>query len=170
MSTRTDWRKPIAAHAEETYWVEPAEDGTNGDPRRAIRWHLSEEGLERVKALMACALCLTTFPAPPRKDTWRIWKTSGFGFLFPLPESKRLVCEERCPICKSTVSAEQFKVQNDEEWSEEDEKLFQGNMLALEDDRERFDFMDMRWVERLGLRDPVAPPSRRKSMKRRGES
>ena len=169
-ATRIDWRKPVAAHAEETYWVEPAEDGTQGQPRRSIRWHLSEEGYGRVRRMEACHQCLTGFPAQPRKGTWRIWKTSGFGFLHSLEDSRKLIEAGRCPICKSEISPEMLELQLDPSWAEEDAKLKQAKYDSLDDARERDTHYDEMLIERLGLRDPVAPPSRRKSMKRRGES
>lgn len=133
---RVDWRKPLAAHAEETYWLEPSEDGTGDQPRRSIRWHLSEEGMGRIERLEACPFCLTGFPAPPRKDTWKTWKASGFNWVHSLADSKRLVGEHRCPICKSEISAEMLALQIDDEWAAEDTKLKQAKYDALDEQRE----------------------------------
>lgn len=167
--TRPDWRTPIQASAEETYWSEPSEGGSD-QPRRSIRWMVSQEGLERITRLEACMHCLTGFPAPPRKENWSTWKTSGFRFLYPLADSKRLVLDQRCPICKGEITAEMLDVQIDDEWQEEDAKLKEAKYALLDDDRERDEHLDNARIEKLGLRDPVAPPSKRKSMKRRGES
>lgn len=164
-----DWRTPIRAVAEETYWLEVSEDGSR-EPRRAIRWHVSAEGLERIRSMRACWDCLNGFPAPPRPDTWAIWKTSGFNWLFSVEDSRRLICDRRCPFCKSEITPEMLAVQLDEEWTAEDALLKKGSMLHLEDMRERDTHRDEQQIARLGLRDPVAPPSKRKSAKRRGES
>lgn len=134
---KVDWRKPLAAFAEETYWVEPAEDGTRGQPRRSIRWIVGEEGLGRIERLEACAFCLTGFPAPPRKDTWKTWKASGFGWLHSLEDSKKLICESRCPICKSEVSAEMLSVQMDPDWAVQDAALKKAKYDALDEQREQ---------------------------------
>lgn len=168
--TAVDWRKPIIAPAEETYWLEPAEDGSRGEARRAIRFHLSEESYGRVQRMEACPMCLTGFPAPPRKENWRIWKTSGFGWIHSLADSKRLICESRCPICKSEITPEMLELQTDADWQEEDDAISSAKYAQLDADREREEYVEEKLIERLGLRDPVAPPSRRKSAKRRGES
>lgn len=166
---QVDWRTPIAAHAEETYWIEVSEDGTE-NPRPAVRWHLSAEGIGRIKRMEACWNCLTGFPAPPRRDTWTIWKLSGFGWVHSLRESKKLVQAGCCPLCKAECSPEMLALQIDEGWQEEDEMLKRAKYANLEADREREYHADQRRARELGLIAPVAPPSRKHSVKRRGES
>jgi hypothetical protein len=166
---RTDWRVPIHAVAEETYWYEVAEDGTE-EARPAIRWHVSAEGLGRIQRMEACWDCLTGFPAPPRPDTWAVWKTSGFGWVHSLADSRKLVRNRQCPLCKAEITPEMLALQLDTEWTAEDHKLKAARDANLDDDRERFDHADQAMAKNLGLIEPVAPPSRRKSMKRRGES
>lgn len=165
---RVDWRKPIAAVAEETYWTEPSEDGSD-QPRRAIRWHVSEEGLGRIRRMEACWDCLTGFPARPCKENWRIWRDSGFNWLHSISDSRKLVYAGRCPFCKSEISPEMLALQLDTDWTEEDEALKRGKELALQDERERFERADLALARSLGLIDAVAPPSRGRSVKRRGE-
>lgn len=169
-TTRPDWRKPLRGMAEETYWTEPSEDGSGDQPRRSIRWLVDDEGLGRIERLEACPFCLTGFPAPPRPDTWSIWKTSDFGWLHSLADSKALVRQGRCPICKSEISSEMLAIQVDQEWADEDAKLQKAKLDNLDDEREREEHAENKQIERLGLLDPVAPPSKRKSAKRRGET
>lgn len=171
ITPQRDWRRPIASVAEETYWADAREDGSS-QPRRAIRWHVSAEGLERIRSKMACWDCLTPFPAPPAKANWATWRASGFRWhpVFGLAGSRKLIEAGCCPICKSEVSDEMLAVQMDEEWTAEDAMLKAGAAIRLEDERERFDHADEARARRLGLVEPVAPPSRRKSAKRRGES
>lgn len=167
--TRIDWRKPIAAHAEETYWTDTSEDGSD-QPRRAIRWHVSEEGLGRIMRMEACWDCLCGFPAPPRRDTWKTWLTSGFGWIHSIPDSKKLVCNRQCPMCKAEITPEMLTLQLDTEWTREDAALKAAKMINLEDDRERFERADLARARALGLIVPVAPPSRASTVKRLGES
>ncbi len=167
---RIDWRVPVAAHAEETYWAEPSEDGSEGQPRRAIRWHLSAEGMGRVRRMEACWDCLTGFPAPPRRDTWATWKTSGFTFIHSLAESRALIVKRRCPLCKAEITPEMLAVQLDEAWTDEDARLKQAKLDNLDDDRERFDTADLARANALGLIVPVAPVAKALSVKRTGES
>lgn len=164
-----DWQRPVAGEAEETHWIEVSEDGTE-HPRPAIRWHVSAEGLARIKAKMACWDCLTPFPAPPRRDTWATWKTSGFNWLTTEADAKRRVRSGCCPICGSEISDEMLALQIDTARTEEEAKLKAGKEAWLAEDRARFAFEDERMARALGLIQPVAPPSRRKSAKRRGES
>jgi hypothetical protein len=131
---------------------------------------LSEEGYGRVMRMEACPFCLTGFPAPPRKDTWPTWKASGFVFLFDLKESKRLISEHRCPICKGEISADMLAIQDDTEWQSEDDALKRAAEANLDADREREEFEDLALANRLGLVEPRSPVSRRKTVKRIGES
>jgi hypothetical protein len=167
--TKIDWRKPLHAVAEETYWLEKQEDGTD-EPRPAIRWNVSLEGLGRIRRMEACWDCLTGFPAPPRPDTWVVWKTSGFGWVHSLEESRKLIRNRQCPLCKAEITPEMLALQLDEAWTEEDEQLKRARDLNLEDDRERDEHADYARARELGLIVPVAPPSRTLSAKRRGES
>lgn len=167
----SDWRRPIASVAEETYWTDVAEDGSD-QPRRAIRWHVSEEGMGRIHRMEACWDCLTPFPAPPTSANWHIWKASGFKWhpLFGISGSRKLVNAGRCPICRSEINSAMLEIQMDDEWTKEDARLKQAAADNLAADRERDEHEDRARAQRLGLIDPVAPPSRRKSAKRRGES
>lgn len=166
---RIDWRTPLHAVVEETYATVFADDGSErSEPQ--IRFIVSAEGLGRIKRMEACWECLTGFPAPPRPDTWAIWKTSGFGWVHSLADSKKLVQNRQCPLCKAEITAEMLAVQLDEEWTAEDAKLKQAKYDNLDDDRERDHFADVRLADSLGLIIPRAPVSIAQSMKRRGES
>jgi hypothetical protein len=167
--TRIDWRTPLHAQAEETYWTDVSEDGSD-QPRRAIRWHVSEEGLGRIMRMEACWDCLAGFPAPPRPDTWATWLTSGFNFVHSIADSKRLVRNRQCPLCKAEITSEMLAIQLDTAWTDEDAALKAAKMDNLDDDRERFDRADRLRAQALGLIVPVAPPSLRHTVKRRGES
>lgn len=166
---RVDWRTPLHGIAEETYWIEVSEDGTE-TPRPAIRWHVSAEGLGRIMRMEACWNCLTGFPAPPRKDTWKTWKTSGYNWLHSVADSKKLVQDGCCPLCKAECSAAMLALQIDSDWTEEDARLKQAKMDNLAADREAEEHADRALADKLGLIDPVAPPSRSFTVKRRGES
>lgn len=166
---RVDWRVPIHAVAEETYWIEVAEDGTE-HPRPAIRWQMSAEGVGRVMRMEACWDCLTGFPAPPRPDTWATWLTSGFNFIHSVADSKKLVRNRQCPLCKAEITPEMLALQIDTDWVEEDARLKREKNDWLENDREEFAAADMARARALGLIVPVAPPSKTLTVKRLGES
>lgn len=166
---RIHWREPLHAVAEETY--ARFYDST-GDERAepAIRWQVSAEGLGRIRRMEACWECLTGFPAPPRPDTWKTWLTSGFGWVHSIAESKKLVCNRQCPLCKAEITPEMLALQLDAAWTEEDAALKKGRDLGLEDEREREHAADLARAQALGLIVPVAPPSKTLTVKRRGES
>ena len=167
--TRIDWREPLHAHSEETYWTDVSEDGSDV-PRRSIRWHVSEEGLGRIMRMEACWDCLTGFPAPPRPDTWATWLTSGFNWIHSIADSKKLVRNRQCPLCKAEITPEMLSIQLDTAWHDEDAALKAAKLDNLDDDRERFESADLARARALGLIVPVAPVSRAHTVKRRGES
>lgn len=162
--SRIDWRRPIQAQAEETYWTDQAEDG--GDqPRRAVRWLLAEEGYGRVMRGEACWNCLTGFPAPLGRAHLDDWHTSTFVFIQPWSQVRKLIRNTQCPICRADCSPEMLAIQDDQEFAAEDDRLRMGVQLRLEDEREREDAAEL-----LLPREEIAPPSRSKSMKKQGES
>lgn len=168
MSKRIDWRVPIQAQAEETAWTDISE-GTN-QPRRSIRWLLSEEGYGRVHRGEACWDCLSGFPAPLGKGFLTEWHNSGFVFPFGWAQARRRIRNEQCPLCGAECTSEMLTIQTDDAWQQEDDRLYEGSRLRVEDEREREQHEDARKIEALGLIAPVAPPSRSKTMKRLGES
>lgn len=168
MSARIDWRKPIQAQAEETAWTDISE-GTN-QPRRSIRWLLSAEGYGRVHRGEACWDCLTGFPAPLGKADLTTWHASGYVFPFGWSQARRRIRNMQCPLCGAECTDEMLAIQTDDAWQAEDDRLYEGSRLRVEDEREREEHADSALIERLGLRDPLAPPARAQSMKRKGES
>lgn len=163
--TVIDWRKPIQAQAEETYWTDEAEDGSPDQPRRAIRWLLAEEGYGRVMRGEACWNCLTGFPALLGRDQLDEWHRSSFVFIQPWAQVRKLIRNGQCPICRADCSAAMLAIQVDDEFRKEDDRLRMGVQLRLEDEREREEAAEL-----LLPREEIAPPSRAKSMKRVGES
>lgn len=91
----SDWRDPIRAHHEETYWLGPM-----GDVERGNRWFVDQDGYERITGGMACLHCLTPFPAPVGEVFLSFWKTAEFRFPFGQEEALKLIAQERCPICR----------------------------------------------------------------------
>jgi hypothetical protein len=160
----SDWRAPIQAHAEETYWTDYAEEGSE-QPRRAIRWLLSPEGFGRVARGEACWNCLSGFPAPLGKAHLDRWHRSDFGFIAKWTEVRKLIRNEQCPLCRAECSKEMLAIQIDEARTTEEQRLYNASQLRLEDERERED-----WAEQFLPREEIAPPSRHKSMKHRGET
>lgn len=168
MSGRIDWRVPIQAQAEETAWTDISEDGEQ--PRRSIRWLLSEEGYGRVHRGEACWDCLSGFPAALGKGYLTEWHGSGFKFPFSWAQARKRIRNMQCPVCGAECSSEMLAIQTDDAWQEEDDRLYEGSRLRVEDEREREKHADETNIVRLGLRDPVAPPSKSQTMKRSGES
>ena len=164
MTDRIDWRVPIHAQAEETYWTDVSDDGSD-QPRRSIRWLLSAEGYGRVHRGEACWDCLSGFPAPLGRAHLQDWHNSEFRYPFSWARARKLIREFRCPCCGAECTAEMLAIQTDEAWQKADDRLYQGSRLALEDVRER-----ETWAEQFLPREEIAPPAWRQSMKRKGES
>lgn len=100
------WRRPIQAHAEETY------DYYSGQPERSIMWYLhgphQEEDAERLARGLACHNCLQVFPARPAIENLSAFKPIQNDWL-PMrqpAEVLSLVAQGRCPTCKSEVRDE----------------------------------------------------------------
>lgn len=100
------WRRPIQAHAEETY------DYTWGEPQRSIMWYLhgphQEEDAERLARGLACGVCLSVFPAKPALENTRVWRDHAHGWA-PMrtpSEVLALVAQGKCPTCASEVRDE----------------------------------------------------------------
>lgn len=100
------WRRPIEAHAEETY------DYSWGEPQRSIMWYLKgthqREDADRLARGLACGVCLTTFPAKPELATLPIWKPYAKEW-YPLrseAEVISMVSRGLCPTCASEVRDE----------------------------------------------------------------
>ena len=100
------WRRPIDAHAEETYDLE------SGEPKRSIMWYLKganqREDADRLARGLACGVCLSTFPAKPELATLPIWKPYAKEW-YPLrteSEVISMVSRGLCPSCASEVRDE----------------------------------------------------------------
>lgn len=161
--TRIDWRRPIQAVAEETYWTDYVEEGDQ--PRRSIRWLLSPEGYGRVHRGEACWNCLSGFPAPVGREFLDDWHRSDFVFTQRWAEVRKLIRNQQCPLCRADCSAEMLVIQTDDAWRAENDRIYNGTQLRLEDEREREDHAEFSLP-----REEIAPPSRAHSVKRRGES
>lgn len=161
---KIDWRKPIQAQAEETYWTDVSEDGSD-QPRRSIRWLLSAEGYGRVHRGEACWNCLSGFPFPLGRGYLQEWHSSGFVFIAPWNQVRKLIRNNQCPLCRAECTDEMLKIQTDDAWQKEDDRLYNASRLRLEDERERD-----AWAEQFLPREEIAPPSIKKSAKRSGES
>jgi len=104
------WRRPIIAHAEETY------DLVAGEPKRAIMWYITgKHQLEDQKRLangLACGDCLTVFPARPAIENLREWRSISheWNTIRTPSEVLALVVQGRCPTCASEVSPEMHEV------------------------------------------------------------
>ena len=97
---------PIIADAEETA------DIVHGEDQSTIKWYVSQEGFDRIRAGMACTNCLEPFPAPPSIRTTAIWRDNAHHYsgLRTKDELLDLVIKGRCPICKNEVSNEMVEV------------------------------------------------------------
>lgn len=166
--TYVDWRKPIQAQAEETYWTDYSEDGEQ--PRRSIRWLLSTEGYGRVHRGEACWNCLSGFPAPLGRGHLDDWHMSEFKFIVPWAQARKLIRNDQCPLCRAECTSEMLTLQTDDAFQKEDDTLSRNAQLNLEDEIEREDHVEAKVIDQLGLVDPVAPPSKERSMKKSGES
>jgi hypothetical protein len=101
------WRRPIQAHAEETY------DYTWGKPERSIMWYLhgphQEEDAERLAKGMACGVCLSVFPVRPALENTRAWRPYAKEWVTPVRDEAdvmSLVAQGKCPTCASEVRDE----------------------------------------------------------------
>lgn len=104
------WRRPIDAHAEETYDLE------SGEPKRSIMWYLKgkyqREDADRLARGLACGVCLSTFPARPELATVSIWKQYANEW-YPMRTKDELigmVSRGLCPSCASEVRQEMHEV------------------------------------------------------------
>jgi len=93
---------PIIAHAEEVA------DLVHGGEESTIKWYLSQEGFDRIRAGMACGNCLEPFPAPPSIRTTAVWREHAhlYSGIRTKDELLDLVVKGRCPVCKCEVSNE----------------------------------------------------------------
>jgi len=104
------WRRPIDAHAEETY------DLTSGEPQRSIMWYLKgkhqEEDAERLAQGLACGVCLATFPARPDITNVQAWKPYAKEWYPMRTESEviSMISRGLCPTCASEVRSEMHDV------------------------------------------------------------
>jgi hypothetical protein len=98
------WRRPITAHAEETYDLE------SGEPKRSINWHLhganQHDDAERLAKGMACGVCLSVFPARPCLENMRDFKPIAHEWepMRTKDDVMRMVAQGVCPTCASEVS------------------------------------------------------------------
>lgn len=106
----TSWRRPIQAHAEETY------DYTWGEPQRSIMWYLhgphQEEDADRLARGLACGVCLSTFPARPMMENLSQWRGVAHEWA-PMRTEKdvlALVAQGKCPTCASEVRDEMHEL------------------------------------------------------------
>ena len=103
------WRRPITAHAEETY------DLTSGEPKRAIMWYLhgkhKDDDALRLAQGLACVECLTVFPAKPELANVSQWRPHAHLWepMRTPTEVLTLVAQGRCPSCKAEVSDEMYQ-------------------------------------------------------------
>lgn len=105
-----DWRRPIEAHAEETY------DYTWGEPQRSIMWYLKgphqEEDADRLARGLACGVCLAVFPAKPSLENAKVWRAHAHEWK-PMREPgdvMSLIAQGKCPTCASEVRDEMHDV------------------------------------------------------------
>lgn len=104
------WRRPIEAHAEETY------DYSWGEPQRSIMWYLKgkyqQEDADRLARGLACGVCLTTFPARPELATVALWKPYAREWAPMRTESEviSMVSRGLCPTCASEVRDEMHDI------------------------------------------------------------
>lgn len=106
VSEKQSWRRPIQAHAEETY------DFTWGKPERSIMWHLhgphQEEDAERLARGEACGVCLAVFPAKPALENAKTWREYAREWAPVRTEAEvlALIVQGKCPTCQSEVRDE----------------------------------------------------------------
>jgi hypothetical protein len=104
------WRRPIQAHAEETY------DYTWGEPQRSIMWYLhgshQEEDAERLAKGLACGVCLSVFPARPSIENAAVWRSVAHEWepMRTREEVMKFVAQGKCPTCASEVRDEMHDV------------------------------------------------------------
>ena len=100
------WRRPIQAHAEETYDLE------SGEPRRSIMWYLHGDNqlddADRLARGLACGVCLSVFPDRPAMENIRAFRVIANEWepMRTRDEVLTIVAQGRCPTCKSEVSVE----------------------------------------------------------------
>ena len=110
-------------------------------------------------------MCFRRSSAPLGPSALSRWFQSGFKFIHPWAVSRRMIRRNECPLCGVDCSPEMLAIQTDTAHQEENDKLTKGRDLYLEDVREREDRAEFDLP-----REEIAPPSRSKSAKRRGES
>lgn len=104
------WRRPIDAHAEETY------DLASGEPQRSIMWYLkgehqSEDAMRLAQGL-ACGVCLSVFPARPCIENVRAFRPIA-GEWEPMrsrDDVLKMVSQGLCPSCASEVNDRMHEV------------------------------------------------------------
>jgi hypothetical protein len=106
ITERQDWRRPIDAHAEETYDLE------SGEPQRSIMWYLKgkfqEEDAVRLAQGLACGVCLSTFPARPAMENIRDFRPIAHEWepVRSKDEVLAMIAQNKCPTCASEVSSQ----------------------------------------------------------------
>lgn len=110
VTEQQSWRRPIEAHAEETY------DYSWGEPQRSITWYLKgkhqEDDAVRLARGEACGVCLATFPARPSVENVQVWRPFAKEW-YPVrteDEVIGLVSRGLCPTCGSEVRDEMHEL------------------------------------------------------------
>ena len=104
------WRRPIDAHAEETY------DLTSGEPQRSIMWYLKgkhqEDDAMRLAQGLACGVCLSVFPARPCIENVRSFRpiANEWEPMRNRDEVLKMVTQGLCPTCASEVTVDMHSV------------------------------------------------------------
>lgn len=96
------WREPITNAR--PMWVSGVPE-IPGLPR--VTWLLDPKNMRWLLQAKGCVVCLTKFPERPCKNT--VHQFLGIEYGRPWAEVKRLVQEERCPVCMSDVSPDMAK-------------------------------------------------------------
>lgn len=105
MTITETWRRPIQAHAEETYDLE------SGEPKRSINWYLhgkhQQDDAERLAKGLACGVCLQVFPARPCMENMRDFRliSNLWEPMRTRDEVLKMVAQGLCPTCASEVSS-----------------------------------------------------------------
>ncbi len=110
LTQNTTWRRPITAHAEETY------DLVAGEPKRAIMWYLhgehQYEDVERLEKGLACGDCLSVFPARPALENARAWRPISHEWepMRTPDEVMKMISLNQCPTCGCEVSVQMHEI------------------------------------------------------------
>lgn len=106
------WRQPITNAKPQAVGGVPEIPGV---PR--VAWLIDAENARWLLAGKGCVVCLTKFPVRPMKGNEKAFYGNTWGRSWP--EAKRLIRDEKCPICASDVSPEMARAMLvDDEWSD----------------------------------------------------